>query len=324
MKHIAYRLAASLLLACSFAAHAEWPDRPIKLIVPFPPGNSSDVSMRILGEKLSARLGQPVVIDNRVGAGGTIGTNAAAKAAPDGYTLAMGSTGPLAIGQWLGAAPVPYNAAKDFVAIGAVAWAPQVLVVRKDLPVSNFKEFLEYGRKSGTSLNYGSSGNGTTPHLVIAQLVSEAKLHAEHVPFQGGSQALTNLIGGQIDFISDNVPVVLASVNAGLVKPLGVSSSKRIPSMPNIPTIAEQGVPKFDYQGWILVVGPSKLPPAIVARLNSEVEAIMKMPDVRQRLNDLGLVPMDMPRTELAGFLASESDKWKEVVRVSGAAQTTR
>jgi tripartite-type tricarboxylate transporter receptor subunit TctC len=324
MKRFAYRMAACLLLACSFGAHAEWPEKPIKIIVPFPAGNSSDVSMRILGEKLSARLGQPVVIDNRVGAGGTVGTSVAAKAAPDGYTLAMGSTGPLSIGQWLRSDSMPYNPTKDFVAIGAVAWAPQVLVVRKDLPVASFKEFLEYGRKNGNTLNYGSSGNGTTPHLVIAQLVNEAKLHAEHIPFQGGSQALTNLIGGQIDFISDNVPVVLASINSGLVKPLAVSSGKRIPSLPNIPTIAEQGIPKFDYQGWILLVGPSKLPPAIVARLNSEVEAIMKIPDVRQRFNDLGLVPMDMPRTDLAGFLASESAKWKEVVRVSGAAETTR
>lgn len=324
MKRFASRIAAMVLLVTSFAAHAEWPERPIKIIVPFPAGNSSDVSMRILGEKLGTRLGQPVVIENRVGAGGTVGTAAAAKALPDGYTLAMGSTGPLSIGQWLRPDSMPYNSTTDFVALGAVAYAPQVLTVRGNLPVVNFKEFLDYARKSGNALNYGSSGNGTTPHLVIAQLVSQAKLNAEHIPFQGGSQALTSLVGGQIDFISDNVPVVQSAITSGRVKPLAVSSAKRIPSMPNVPTIAEQGIPGFDYQGWILLVGPSKLPPAIVARLNTEVEAIMKMPDVRQRLNDLGLVPMDMPKSELAGFLAAESNKWKEVVKVSGAAETTR
>jgi tripartite-type tricarboxylate transporter receptor subunit TctC len=324
MKCSVSRIAAAVLLVTSFAVHAEWPERPIKIVVPFPAGNSSDVSMRILGEKLGTRLGQPVIIENRVGAGGTIGTAYAAKAAPDGYTLAMGSTGPLSIGQWLRPNAMPYSPTKDFIAIGAIAYAPQVLTVRKDLPVSNFTEFLAYGRKSGNMLNYGSNGNGTTPHLVIAQLVSEAKLNAEHIPFQGGSQALTSLIGGQIDFISDNVPVVQAAITGGLVKPLAVSSGKRIPSLPNVPTIAEQGVPGFDYQGWILLIGPSNLPPAIVSRLNAEVEAIMKMPNVRQRLNNLGLVPMDMPKTELTSFLASESKKWKEVVNVSGAAETTR
>ena len=324
MKRYASRIAAVVLLITSISAHAEWPDRPIKIVVPFPPGNSSDVSMRLVGERLGSRLGQPVVIENRVGAGGVIGTSAAAKAAPDGYTLVMGSTGPLSIAQWLRPSSMPYSPTKDFVAIGAIAYAPQVLTVRKDLPVANFKEFLSYGSKDGTSLNYGSNGNGTTPHLVIAQLVSQAKLHAEHIPFQGGSQALTSLIGGQNDFISDNVPVVQAAITSGMVKPLAVTSAKRIPSLPNIPTIAEQGLPGFDYQGWILLVGPSKLPPAIVSRLNTEVEAIMRMPDIRQRLTDLGLVPMDMPKAELAGFLASESNKWKEVVKISGAAETTR
>lgn len=324
MKLLGSIAAAAVLLAACLTAHAEWPDRPIKIIVPFPSGNSSDVAMRILGEKLAARLGQPVVIDNRVGAGGTVGTNSAAKSAPDGYTLAMGSTGPLTIAQWLRPNSLPYDALADFVAIGAVAWAPQVLTVRKDLPVANMKEFLAYANKEGNSLNYGSSGNGTTPHLVIAKLVSEAKLHAEHIPFQGGSQALTSLVGGQIDFMSDNVPVVQAAIAAGMVKPLAVSSAKRIPSLPNVPAIAEQGVPGFDYQGWILLIGPSKLPPAIANRLTAEVEAILAMPDIRRRLNDLGLVPMDMPRAELKGFLASEASKWREVVKVSGAAETTR
>lgn len=324
MKRFLFGAAAMFILALPLAVRAEWPERPIKIIVPFPAGNSSDVSMRLLGEKLSTRLGQPVIIDNKVGAGGTIGTGQGAKAAPDGYTLVMGSTGPLTIARALRPGSLPYDVAKDFTAVGAVAWAPQVLTARKDLPVSNVREFLDYGRKPGTKLNYGSSGNGTTPHLVIAQLVSQTKINAEHIPFQGGSQALTSLIGGQIDFISDNVPVVQGALAAGQVKALGVTSGTRIPSMPNVPTLKEQGVNDFDYQGWILLIAPKGVPEAVINKLNAALEAIMKMPDMRQRLLDLGLVPMDLPRAQLPTFLQAEEAKWARLVQVSGAAETTR
>ena len=324
MKKFTSGLAALLLVTLSMSAKAEWPEKPIKILVPFPPGNSSDVSMRLLGEKLSTRLGQPVVIENRVGAGGTVGTAQAAKAAPDGYTLAMGSTGPLAIARSLRPDSLPYDAARDFVAVGAVAWAPQVLAVRKDLPVPNVQEFLAYGRRPDAKLNYGSSGNGTTPHLVIAQLVHQTSMKADHIPFQGGSQALTSLIGGQIDFISDNVPVVQGALTGGRVKALAVTSGTRIPSLPDVPTLKEQGVKDFDLQGWILLVAPKGLPEPISNKLNAAVEAIMKMPDVRQKLLDMGLVPMDMPRADLGKFLQSEQLKWASVVKISGAAETTR
>ncbi len=324
MKRLICAAAAVLLLALCLGARAEWPEKPIKIVVPFPPGNSSDVSMRLLGEKLAQRLGQPVVVENRIGAGGTIGTNLAAKAAPDGYTLGMGSTGPLAIARALRAESLPYDAAKDFVAVGAVAWAPQVLTVRKNLPVATVQEFLAYGRKPDARLHYGTSGNGTTPHLVISQLVHQTKIKADHIPFQGGAQALTSLIGGQIDFISDNVPVVQGALVAGHVKALGVTSATRIPSMPDVPTLKEQGVTDFDLQGWILLLAPKGLPEPIAAKLNTAVEAIMKMPDVRQRLLDLGLVPMDMPRADLMGFLQSEATKWEGIVKVSGAAESAR
>lgn len=324
MKRYIARIAAAALLATSFAAHAEWPDKAIKIVVPFPPGNSSDVSMRLVGQQLALRLGQPVVIENRVGAGGTIGTGYAANAPADGYTLAMGSTGPLAIAKALRPDSLPYDAVKDFMPIGAIAWAPQVLAVKKDLPVANVKEFIAYGTNPAHNLNYGSNGNGTTPHLILAQLVSQTKLRAEHIPFQGGSQALTSLIGGQVDFLADNVPVVQGAITGGRVKALAVTSAKRIPSMPDVPTLQEQGVKGFDLQGWILVVAPSALPASIATRLNTELEAVMKMPEVRHRLNELGLVPMDMPKEQLKSFLQTEAVKWKQVVEVSGAAQTTR
>jgi len=324
MKRLARGAAALFLVAFANLAMAEWPERPIKIVVPFPPGNSSDVSMRLVGEKLSTRLGQPVIIENRVGAGGTVGTAYAAKSPADGYTLAMGSTGPVTIAKWLRPDSLPYEPTRDFAVVGPVAWAPQVLIVRKDLPVANFREFVAYGTKPGNAYNYGSSGNGTTPHLVIAQMVYQTKLNAEHIPFQGGAQGLTSLIGGQIDFMSENVPVVQGAIAAGQVKALGVSSAARIPSMPNLPTLKEQGAKDFDLQGWIILMAPKQIPEAVSVKLSGALDAIMKMPDVRQRLNDLGLVPMDMSRTELAGFLFAESEKWKHVVENSGAAQTTR
>lgn len=316
------RLAAGALvaLACAGPALAAWPERPVRIIVPFPPGNSSDVSMRLLAEKLTGVLGQSVLVENRTGAGGTIGTDYVAKQPADGYTLAMGSTGPMTIAQWLRPGTLGYDAARDFVPVGAVAWAPQVMVVRKDFPASNFKEFLAYGKKPDARLTYGSSGNGTTPHLVISAMLAQAGVQATHIPYRGGVQTATDLVGGQIDFISDNVPVVSALLESGKVKPLGVTSATRIPSLSNIPTLQEQGLKGFDLQGWILLLAPKGTPEDVVARLRKETAALMRLPDVRDRLNAQGLVPMDMSTEQLAGFLATESAKWKALVEQSGAA----
>lgn len=332
MKRISFILA--LLLAAMPAVHAQtqaqlqatgtWPERPVKIMVPFPAGNASDVAMRIVGEKLAVQLGQPVVVENRVGAGGAIGTDVAAKAAPDGYTIAMGSTGPLAIARSLRPDAFPYDAEKDFVAVGAIAWAPQVLIVRKDLPVNNFREFLAYAKRPGARLHYGTAGNGTTSHLVISQLLHQTGIVAEHIPYRGGASSIVDLMGGQLDFVTENIPPVHGLLMRGDIKPIAVTSSARIPLLPNVPTLKEQGLERFDLQGWILIVAPAKTPAPIVRRLTAMTEAVMKMPDVRKRLNDLGLTPMDLPREQLAGFIKAEAQRWKEVVRVSGAANHVR
>lgn len=324
MKLLSRTVATFLAFGLALSAHAAWPERPIKIIVPTPPGNSSDVAMRIVGEKLSAQFGQPVLVENRTGAGGTIATAFGAKQPADGYTLTMGSTGPMSIAPWLNAYTVPYDAEKDFVPVGAVAWAPQVLVVRKDLPVGNFREFVNYAKRPGAHLKFGTGGNGTTSHLVIAQLLHQAGIAADHIPYQGGAKTVMDLIGGQIDFVSDNVPVVQGSLASGQIKALGVTSGERIPVMPDVPTLKEQGLANFDLQGWILMFAPAGTPEPIVRRLNDAIASIMKMPDVRKRLSEIGLVPMDLPREKMAGFIQAESRKWKDVVRVSGAAQSTR
>lgn len=298
---------------------AAWPDHPIRIIVPFPPGNSSDVSMRLVAEKLGPVLGQSIIVENRTGAGGVIGTDFAAKQPADGYTHAMGSTGPITIAQWLRPGQIPYDAVKDFVPVGAVAWAPQVMVVRKDFPASNFQELLAYGKRPDVRLKFGSSGNGTRPHLVIAEMLHESGLKATHIPYKGGVQSATDVVGGTVDFISDNVPVVRSLLDAGKVKAIGVTSGQRIPSLPDIPTLQEQGLTNFDLQGWILLMAPSGTPAVIVSRLRKEMAVLIRNPDVRDKLNALGLVPMDMSTEQQKSFLSSESDKGKEIVRISGA-----
>lgn len=318
VRHLGLCVLASLGCVAG-AAQAAWPDHSIRIIVPFPPGNSSDVSMRLIAEKLGPVLGQSVIVENRTGAGGVIGTDYVAKQPADGYTLAMGSTGPMTIAQWLRPGQIPYDAVKDFVPVGAVAWAPQVMVVRKDFPASNFQELLAYGKRPDVKLSFGSSGNGTTPHLVVSEILHESGLKATHIPYKGGVQAATDVVGGTIDFISDNVPVVRSLLDSGKVKAIGVTSSQRIPSLPDIPTLQEQGLKDFDLQGWILLMAPAGTPAEVVARLRKEMAVLIKDPQVRERLNALGLIPMDMSTEQQSGFLNSEAKRWKEIVRISGA-----
>ncbi|MFC4275930.1 Bug family tripartite tricarboxylate transporter substrate binding protein [Achromobacter aloeverae] len=321
-KHLVLLALCGAAAALPLAATAQqgWPDHPIRIIVPFPPGNSSDVSMRLVAEQLSGSLRQTVLVENRTGAGGAIGTAYAAKAPADGYTLAMGSTGPMSIGQWLHPGTLGYDPAKDFVPVGAVAWAPQVLVVRKSFPASTFQEMLAYAKRPGVHLKYGSSGVGTTPHLVISAMLEQAGITATHIPYRGGVQTATDLVGGQVDFISDNVPVVAGLLAKDVVKPLGVSANTRIPSLPDVPTLQEQGLKDFNLQGWIILMAPAGTPQPIVDRLRAEMRKIIATPDVRTRLNGLGLVPMDMTTAQLGGFLSSESAKWRQLVKQSHAA----
>ena len=222
-------LGICIAVGAAFSAHAQWPDRAIKIVVPYPAANSSDVAARLIGEKLAAQLGQPVIVENRAGASGTLGTAYAAKQPADGYTLAIGAPGPLSVGPWTTVRPLPYDPINDFVVVGAIAWAPQVLVAKKDLPVKNFQEFLAYAKKPGVTLSYGSSGVGTVPQLIVAQMLKQTGIKAEHVPYRGGAPAITDLRGGVIDFMSDTVPVVRGMIAEGKFKALGVSTAERIP-----------------------------------------------------------------------------------------------
>lgn len=326
MRLLIRAFAIAFALGLAFNARAAWPDRPIKIIVAPAAGSSTDVATRIVAERLSKILGQPIVIENKPGAGSVLGTDYGAKQPPDGYTFVMGAAGPLAIAPALNATPLPYNPEKDFVGVSAIVWAPGVLVVRKASPVNNFREFVEHAKKQPDNrpLTYGTQGNGTTYHLLISQMLLQTGIKADHIPYKSGPAAVTDLIGGQIDFVAESVPVVLPLLAAGQVKALGAASAQRIPTLPDVPTLQEQGVANFNMQGWITMLAPAKTPDAIVRRMGEATDFVMKMPDVRKRMLELGMIPMELPREKMASFLQSEMRKWKEAVRVSGAAQSVR
>ena len=318
-KALAIGLAFNYLAFTAMLAQAAWPEHPIKIVVPFPSGNSSDVAMRLLAELLSPRLGQAIVVENKVGASGTIGTGFVAKQPADGYTLVMGSTGPLAIVPSLRPETMTYDPLVNLEPIAAIAWAPQVMVVRSDEPFDTVRGLIKHAKEQGQNLTYGTPGVGTTPHLVISKFLHDAGISGMHIPYKGGVQSLTGLIGGQIDFMSDNLPVLASALQGKRVKPIGVTSAERIPSLPEVPTLAEQGLKDFNMQGWILLMAPTGVPDAAKQRLEKEVAAVMQDKKMRERLLGLGLVPMSMPRAQIPAFLKDEARKWKEVIELTGA-----
>lgn len=320
MKSIAAICMASLTLA----AQAAWPERQITIVVPYPAGNSSDVAARIVGERLSKALGQPVVVENRAGASGTIGTAYAGKQAPDGYTLLLGAPGPLSVSPYTYANPLPYDSVKDFVTLSGIAWAPQILVVRKDMPVKDLKELVAYSKQQSKPLLYGTAGIGTTTHVVMSELLRQTGLKAEHVPYKGGSQAITDVAAGHIDFTMDTVPIVAPMLKNSAVKPIAVSTAQRIPAQPSIPSLVEQGVKDMNLQGYIVMSAPAKTPEAIVKRLSDTLDTIQKDAEVRKRLAELGLIPMELPRSQVSNFIEAQSKIWKNAVDVSGAAKSVQ
>lgn len=314
-------IAAIFALGLALDVHAEWPDRPIKLIVPYPAANAADVAARIVADKLSTRLGQPIVVDNRAGAAGTLGTAYGATQPSDGYTLMTASPGPMSISPWARAKPLSYDPVKDFVVVGPIAWSPQIIVTGKDSPFTNFKELLAYARKPGVELNYGSSGVGSTGHLNIAQILSQTGIKATHIPYRGGAASVTDVRAGLTNFSSESIPVVRGLLTDGSLKALGISTATKFPTLPNVPTLKEQGI-NVDTQGFIVLVASAKTPQPIVLRLRAAMQSIMQEPDIRKRLIELGLTPMDLPQERLANFIQTESAKWKKLVELAGISKT--
>ncbi len=309
--------AAAALLAAGAAAQS-YPAKPIKLIVPFPAGSTPDIVGRALGQKLNEAWSQPVVIENKTGAGGNIGTAEAAKSAPDGYTLVIGINGPVAVNKTLYKS-LPYDPDKDLQPISLLAVGAQMLAVHPSVPAANLKEFVEHVRKNPGKLSYGSVGAGSGSHLTMELLKSQAKLDMVHVPYRGFPPVVQDLLPGTIHATFAIIPAVLGNVKAGKLKGLAVTSEERSPLAPDVPTVAEQGFPRFDATVWIGLLAPAGLPKDVLAKLAAETQKGMADPDLRKRLGSSGFQVVGGTPEQFATFIKSESQKWGEIVRLTGA-----
>ena len=313
------RFAALLVLAASFAvpalAQSDYPNKPVKLIVGFAPGGSTDIVARIVAQKLSERLGQPVVVENKAGAGGTIGADATAKAPPDGYTLTLGTTSTHAIAA--GAySKLPYDPVRDFTHISLVAITPYLLVVNPNVPAKNLSEFVALAKKDGAKMNYGSAGNGTATHLSMEMLKDAAKFEMQHIPYKSNSQADAAILGAQVEAVFGSMPALLQNAKAGKVRPIAVGTSARSPALPDVPTVAEQGYAGFEAALWLGIMGPANMPRPVVERLHKEISAIVATEDFRKAMDANGAEPI-ASRTpqDFTNMLRGQVDKYVKLTK---------
>ncbi|WP_233234173.1 tripartite tricarboxylate transporter substrate binding protein [Bordetella sp. LUAb4] len=303
-------------------AAAEYPSKPLRFIVPYPPGGPLDTMARLLAEKVRDSLGQPVIVENRAGAGGNIGADLAAKANPDGYTLVMGAVATHAINPFL-FANLPYDPIKDFAPVTIVASVPNVLVMNDDFAKKNHIEklgdLIAYAKANPGKLNYGSGGNGSAGHLAGELLKARAGINVEHIPYQGAAPAQLALLSGQSDFMFDNLAASAPLIKDGKVKALAVTTTQRSSLLPDVPTVEESGVKGFDLGTWFGVFTTGGTPAPVVDKLNKAYSQALMQPDVRQRLLTMGSEVKPMSEKEFAAFVVSEKDKYKEIVKLSGA-----
>lgn len=317
----ALRFAACLtallpLLAAAPASAQSYPNHPVKIVVTFPTGGAPDILARLISSNTT--IGQSVIVDNRPGAGGNIGAEIVAKAPADGYTLVMGTVGTHSINGAL-FAKMPYDMVKDFEPIALIASTPNLLVVNNDLPVKNVKELIDWGKANPNKLSFGSPGVGTSIHVSGELFKTMTGVQMAHVPYKGRQFAIPDLVGGQIHLMFDNMPSALPMVKEGKLRPLGQTGAKRSAAAPDIPTIAEQGLPDFEATSWFAMFAPAGTPKDIVAKWNAEIKRIFTLPEVAGKLQQLGLDAILSSPQELASFQASEIKKWTKVVKDSGA-----
>lgn len=314
------------LVAAAVAASIAWPSctmaedypaRLVRIIVPQSPGGATDTFARTIGQKLSEYWKQPVVIENRVGAAGVIGTDSVAKAPADGYTLLVTYEGSQAINPSLYES-LPFDSIKDFTPIGTIATTPFLLIVGPKVEAKTFQEFLALARANPGKLNYGSAGNGSVNHLLGEMLQVEAGIRITHVPYKGAPQAISDVIGGHIDSAFASAPSVIASVQQGLVRALAISSGKRAAISPETPTIAEGGVKNFDVNPWWGIFGPAGLPPSIVSKINADLAEILKAPDALEVLAKQGGTPFVSSPEEFRNLLAKDIEKWAKTIKAAG------
>jgi tripartite-type tricarboxylate transporter receptor subunit TctC len=315
---VAAALALPTVLTPATAVAQTYPDRPVRLIVPFPPGGPVDTAARILAAALAEPLRQTVVVDNRSGAGGVIGTDAVAKAAPDGYTLGFSSTGAVAINVTL-LPNTPYDPRRDFAPVSVVAAVPSLLAVNPSVQARNVQELVALARRKRGSLNFGSAGPGGTPHLAAELSKLRAGIDIAHVPYRGAAPAVTALLAGEVDLVFLDVPVLLPHVQDNRLRPLAVTSRERSPALPDVPIFAEAGVNGMEVENWYAVLAPAGTPPDRVRALHAAITTAMARPEVRRQFTDQGARIVGSTPEESTGFIRDEVAKWAEVVRISGA-----
>ena len=313
----ALALAVGLLSLCPAAVLAQaWPSKPIRLIIPFPPGGATDIVGRIIGQNLSERLGQQIAVDNRAGADGIVGLELLKKASPDGYTLAVVSAGPLAVNPHL-YKKLSYDTLRDFTSISNLVSVPLLLVARSSLPARNVKELIALAKARPNQVSYSSPGVGNSSHLASELFNSVAQVKIIHIPYKGMAPAVLSVLSGEADTLFSSIPPILQHVRSGKVVALGIGSAQRVQSLPEVPTIAEAGLPGYEAYSWTGMIGPAGMPRNIVARLNTEINEILKQKKVSDQLMSDGTVPMPSTPEEFTAFMQSELKKWGDVVTMA-------
>lgn len=311
--------ALGLLALTPLAAQAQaFPTKAITIIVPFSAGGTTDILARVLGQFISKDLGQPVIIDNRAGAGGNIGTQLVARAAPDGYTILMGTVGTHAINQSL-YPKLAFDPIKDFAPLTRVALVPNLLVANPAQPFKTVKELMAYAKANPGKVTFGSSGSGTSIHLSGELFKQMAGVDIQHVAYKGSAPAVNDLLGNHIAIMFDNMPSAISHVKAGKLRPLAVTTAQRSPALPDVPTIAEAGVPGYEATSWFGLLAPAKTPAPVVAKLNAAILKALADPDVKNKLLEQGAEPAGETPAQFAAFIASETVKWGKIVKQSGA-----
>ena len=311
-------LAAATFAFALTAAAQQWPAKPIKIIVPYPPGGTSDILARAVGQKLQETWGQPVVVENKPGATGNIGADFVAKSPPDGYTVLLADIGSLAIAPSV-VHTLPFDPVKDFAPVVMVAYSPHLLVVHPSVPAKDVKELIALAKAKPDTLNFAVSGLGGANHLAGIDFEQRAKIKWAYIPYKGGAQALTDMVGGQSQVMFNGMLATYPFVKDGKLKALAISSAKRFPAVPDIPTVAESGMAGFETGSWQGIVAPAGTPPEIVRKMHGEVMKILATPDMKDRLDKAGAEVRAMTPEQFGQFIRSEKDRWAKVVKESGA-----
>ncbi|WP_447577618.1 Bug family tripartite tricarboxylate transporter substrate binding protein [Achromobacter kerstersii] len=321
MRRFSILIAAALALHAAPVVHAQdatnWPTRPITLVVPFPPGGTTDLLARLVARDAATRLGQSIVVENRPGAGGGIGAAAVARAKPDGYTLLMGTVGTQASNQFL-YAQIPYDANRDFAPVTLVANSPNVLLVNAKAGAASVAQLIEQARRQPGSLNFASTSLGGSPHLSGELFNRLAKVDIRHVPYKGSAPAMTDLIGGQVQLMFDNLPSAMGQIKAGAVRALAVTTAQRVPMLPDVPTVAESGLPGYEVNSWFGLLAPAGTPAPVIARIRQAVADGMQDAALRGQVEALGAIPEGNTPQEYAAIIRADTDKWRQVIRDAG------